>query len=101
MLDRDMEEYERLPSDIQKRQQSVFSKIISFFKDKFGKQPQMLPEGREEQATRKTTSLDSVTLSPEQMQQYRRGETEILNQYNNMGQQRDYNRQFNNETELF
>lgn len=93
MPNRDMEEYERLPSDVQKRQQSVFSKVISFFKNKFRKQPQMLPEGRGEQAIRKTTSLDSVTLSSEQMQQYRAGETEILSQYNNGSKQQEYNNQ--------
>lgn len=93
MHDRDMDEYEKLPSDIQKKQQSVFSKIVSFFKNKFRKQPQMLPEGRGEQSIRKTTSLDSARLSLEEMKQYRAGETQILNQYNNGNQQQEYNNQ--------
>ncbi len=93
MHDRDMEEYEKLPSDIKKRQQSVFSKVISFFKDKFRKQPQMLPEGRGEQSIMKTTSLDSVKLTSEEMKQYRAGETQILNQYNNGNLQQEHNNQ--------
>ena len=93
MPDKDMAEYEKLPSEIQKKQQSVFSKVISFFKDKFRKQPQMLPAGRGEQSIRKSTSLDSVRLSLEEMKQYRAGETQILNQYNNGSQQQEYNNQ--------
>lgn len=95
MHDKDMEEYEKLPSDIKKRQQSFFTKVISFFKDKFRKQPQMLPEERGEQAIKKTTSLDRAELSPEEMEQYRDGETQILNKHNSGNQQQEYNNQRN------
>lgn len=88
-----MAEYEKLPSEIQKKQQSVFSKVISFFKDKFRKQPQMLPEGRGEQTANKTTSLDSVKLSSEEMEQYRIGETQILSQYNRGNKQQENDNQ--------
>ena len=53
----------------------------------------MLPAGRGEQSIRKSTSLDSVRLSLEEMKQYRAGETQILNQYNNGSQQQEYNNQ--------
>ena len=88
-----MKLYEELPSDIQKSQQPIFKKIINFFKDKFRKQPKMLPEGTEEQPTTKTIRLDNVKLTSEQMQQYRIGENDILKQYNNENQQLEYNDQ--------
>lgn len=82
--DREDMRFTQLPSEIAEQKQGVFSRIKNFFKERFWNKQKMLPVGNDIQKVETATrpKIEGVTLTPEQYEQFRTGETQVLNSYN-------------------
>lgn len=85
-------QYLKLPSEIENQKQGLFSRIKQFFTERFGNKTKMLTSGNNTEKVEipvvKQAILESARLTTEQMQNFREGETQILNNCNG-----DFNRQ--------
>jgi len=81
--DREDEKFTKLPSEIIEQKQGIFTKVKNFFLKIFGNNQKMLPVGNSVRTTEKFSKpeMDGVTLTPEQDEQFRKGETQVLNAY--------------------
>lgn len=80
-------QYTRLPSEIGKQKQGIFLRIKNFITSKFSRKKgniMMLGEGcgeKMEVPTKSDQGREQFKLKPEQLKQFRGGETQILNGY--------------------
>ena len=83
--DKKDELFTKLPSEIEENKQGLFSKIKNFFKERFGNKPKMLTSGNVMNRVEvpNKSHLEGIMLTEEQEAAFRRGETQILNSYNN------------------
>ena len=83
--DKKDELFTKLPSEIEENKQGLFSKIKNFFKERFGNKQKMLTSGNVMNRVEvpNKSHLEGIMLTEEQEAAFRRGETQILNSYNN------------------